>query len=279
VGLIAWGAVRDAITAIHNLEVLLKSPRIGTKVLAEVLHEFLAGVTALRTAFGDAALNAGDAGTLAARKELADLVRDRLDDLERTLQQAMTSAFDARARLALEQVVTRVSVDLDAAAELLDLSDRAERPLETDLALEELAKVTLRGGARGTDCEVSVRLVSLDGEPARGVDRSARGSDRLFRADPHVFKRLVGFAMARVHAAGAAEVSVRMRGGPENARIEVGPTTATEESIIAVAMRLVRRIAPTDAVVEAAARAASIAVTTQPPPAMTVSFEVPRAPQ
>jgi hypothetical protein len=268
---VAWGAVRDAITAIHNLEVLLKSSRIGTKVLAEVLHEFLAGVAVLRGTFGRSPESASDALTLAARRALADMTCGRLDELERTMQNAMTSDFDARGRLALEQVVTRVSVELDAAAELLDLSDRAESPAETELSLEELARVSLRGGVRGTDREIPVRL-------------APHAHDCVLRADPHVFKRLVAFAIARVHAAGVAQVTLRVHCGEDAARIEIGPTTAEETKLLLpTAVRLARRIAPTDAIVEAAARKVSItltiATTPDPAAAMTISLEVPRAGQ
>lgn len=261
---VAWGAVRDAITAIHNLEVLLKSPRVGTKVLADVLHEFLDGVAVLRGAFTRAAEEVASEATVLARRSLAELTRRLLDELERTMQQAMTSDFDARGRLALEQVVTRVSVDLDAAAELLDVSDRGEHAMETELSLEELAKVSLRGGAYGTDREVPVRLT---GTP----------EDCVLRADPHVFKRLVGFAVARVHARGAPEVSLRVSCGPDSARLEVGPTTASEGSLPAVRLRLVRRLAPTDAVVDAAALAAAIRMTSLASAETTIALEVPRA--
>jgi hypothetical protein len=260
---VAWGAVRDALTAIHNLEVLLKSPRVGTKVLAEVLHEFLEGVAVLRGAFTKASQEAKTAATAEARKALAELTRARLDELERTMQQAMTSDFDARGRLALEQVVTRVSVDLDAAAELLDLSDRSEHATETELSLDELARVSLRGAAYGTDRQIAVRLAN----PAE---------DCVMRADPHVVKRLVAFAIARAHARGAEEVSLRVRCTADAARIEVGPTADAERSLPSTLLRLVRRIDPTDAIVDAAAAAAAVTMTTQ---ATTITLEVPRGGQ
>jgi hypothetical protein len=280
---VAWGAVRDAITAIHNLEVLLKSPRVGTKVLADVLHEFLDGVAVLRRAFANAAEEAKSEATILARKALAELTRSLLDELERTMQHAMTSDFDARGRLGLEQVVTRVSVDLDAAAELLDLSDRAEHATETELSLEELARVSLRGGGYGTEREIPVRLASggATGGCASGDDASPPlgRTDRecILRADPHVFKRLVAFAIARVHAGGAPEVSVRVHCGADSARIEVGPTTPSERALTPVGLRLVRRLGPTDAVVNAAALAAAMSMTPLESGGAMISFEVPRA--
>ncbi len=267
---VAWGAVRDALTSIHNLEVLLKSPRVGTKVLSEVLHEFLEGVAVLRAAFTKASQEAKSEATAHARKALTDLTRARLDELERTMQQAMTSDFDARGRLALEQVVTRVSVELDVAAELLDLSDRAEHAMETELSLEALAKVSLRGSAYGTDREIPVRFVRPSG-------------DCVLRTDPHVFKRLVAFAIARVHASGAPEVSLRVRCSVDSAEIEIGATTTPERALPPTPLRLVRRIDPTDAIVEAAAAAAPVTMTTRAGAAasdpIAIRLEVPRAGQ
>ncbi len=267
---VAWGAVRDAITSIHNLEVLLKSPRIGTRVLAEVLHEFLEGVSVLRGAFSKASQDGKETTMADARRALAELARVRLDELERTMQRAMTSDFDARGRLGLEQVVTRVSVDLDAAAELLDLSDRAEHPMETEVSLDELARVSLqrgrvRNGSRGR------RAI---GAP-EGRLRSAHRSPRL-----QAPRRLLDRARARRGT--AFEVSLRVRSAIDSARIELGPTTAAEEALPPTSLRLVRRLEPTDAIVEAAASAAGIVMIACPagaanvPSAPSISLDVPR---
>jgi hypothetical protein len=261
---VAWGAVRDAITALHNFELLLKSPRVGTKLLG-------AGISVLRGAFTHAAESAKDEGALAARKSLSDFTCARLDELERTMQQATATDFDTRGRLTVEQVVTRVSVDLDVAAELLDLSERAEHAMETELTLDELATVSLRGGAYGTDREIAVRLV------ARTPESSP--DDCILRTDPHVFKRLVAFAIARVHAAGPTEISLRALSGPVSASIEVGPTSPLERSIAPTSLRLVRRIGPTDAIVEAAARTALVTMTVTTGDAPTIALEVPRVGQ
>ncbi len=214
----------------------------------------------LRRAFASASKNAKSEAMVRAREALAEATRIRLDDLERTMQQAVTSDFDARGRLALEQVVARVSVDLDAAVELLDLSDRAEHAMETELSLDELARVSLRGGAYGTDKEIPIRLALPTG-------------DCVLCADPHVFKRLVSFCIARVHAAGVPAVSLRARAGADSAQIEIGPTTVAEQALPIVPLRLIRRIEPTDAILQAAAEAAAIALTVTE---TTLVLEVPR---
>jgi hypothetical protein len=235
--------VRDAVTSVHNLEVLLKSPRVAPKVLEDVMPELFEGAAVLRRAFTAAAQSGSHADALEARRELAAFATARLDELERAMRQASSSELDARARLALEQVVTRVSVDLNACAELLDLSERAERAAPTELGLE-------------------VRLVRDVG-------------DCVLRADPHVFKRLVAFAVAQLHAVGVAKVTLRVLCESDMARIEIGPTTDAETVLVPSSMRIVRRVPPTDAIVAAAARSAAIELTQS---GTTIALGVPRVP-
>jgi hypothetical protein len=236
--------VRDAITAIHNLETLLKSPRVGAKVLSDVLPELWGGTASLRAAFANAAEVAKSDDARAARRALADLALSRVDHLERAMR-VSTGELDTRARLTLHQVVTHVRVDLDACTELLDLAERSEHTHPTELALDQLALVALRGTPREGEPEIAVRLADGSG-------------DCVLRADPHVFKRLIVFAVARVHAAGAASVTIRVGCDAERAFITVGPTHVSEITLATTAMRLVRRVEPTDLVVDSAARSASI---------------------
>ena len=100
----------------------------------------------------------------AAREILARGTAARLGELEVAMRAAATGGLDARERLALEQVVTRVSVDLDAAAELLELSERALHTVEVELSIAELADASVRNGAsrRRTDRETRVRFVVGD---------------------------------------------------------------------------------------------------------------------
>ena len=195
---VALGAVRNAITAIHNLRSLLSSRRVGTKALAEVLDEFLASLSVLRGAFLSSAETAKDEEALAARATLSGFACARLDELGGAIQAAMATSFDARGRLGLEQIVNRVSGDLDASADLLDLSDRAERPVVTELVLAELARATLRGETHAGARQLQVRLEI--GE-----------EDAFLRVDPHLLKRIVAYAVARLHAGGAADVTLHTR--------------------------------------------------------------------
>jgi hypothetical protein len=267
---VAWGPVRDAMTSIHNLETLLKSPRVANKVLAGVLPDFMASVTLLRGSFAplaDATLPPrGSAPKIrsdeasAARAALSAFTLTRLDELDAAMRAATSGDLDARLRLGLEQVVARVSVDLDAAAELLDLADRAENAVPMELSLDGLARVSLRSAPRG-ESEVFVRL-------ERAVP------DCLMSADAQVLTRLLGFATARVHAFGAEHITIRAGYEATSAHIRVEPSESGDSDLGPLPMRLVRRIDPTDAIVTSAARAAGIAIETD---GRSVTFTIPRA--
>jgi hypothetical protein len=247
---VAWGVVRDAVAGLHNLETLLRSPRVSAKTLASVLPELLASCARLRDAF---TMRSGERSRDAqiARAVLSDFTLERVDALERAMSDAASAELDTRTRLALEQVVSRVSVDLDASAELLDLADRAEHPAPTELSLGGIARVALASpsarGGRG-EPEIGVRF---DGEAAE---------DCVLSADPHVLTRLVAFAAARVHAAGAAEVTLRAHVDDTHAHLSIEPSAPGDARSPSFPTRLVRRIEATDLIVEAAARAAGIAV-------------------
>jgi hypothetical protein len=257
---VAWGPVRDAVTSIHNLEALLKSPRVAIKVLASVLPDFLGSVTLLRGAFGASVTRAQDPEANDAREALAAFALARLDELDGAMHRASDGELDARGRLALEQVVTRVSADLDAAAELLDLANRAEHAAPMELSLDGLARVSVRPVPRG-ESEVLVRLQRAT-------------ADCLMSTDAHVLTRLLAFAAARAHAHGAEHVTIRAGCAATHARIRVEKSAPGDSSLTPLAMRLVRRIAPTDAIVASAARGAGIGIDVD---GGAVTFTIPRA--
>jgi hypothetical protein len=123
---------------------------------------------------------------------------------------------------------------------------------------------------RRAGVEVPVRLVE---DPAVALVAT---DERLLRTDPHVFKRLVALAIGRVHAAGAAEVSVRVSTSEHAARFELGATTDGERALPVRPVSVARRIDPVDAIVRAAARRVLLDLTWEPE-AGNVVFEVRRA--
>jgi hypothetical protein len=228
------------VTSIHNLETLLRSPRVGASVLEPVLPEVLSGVKALRAAFRSAA----DSTTCAARDALSSFAVARLDEIQIAVELAASAGIDARSRLGLEKSVARVSAEVGAATELLDLVERADHAATTDLSLRELGR-TLSAKSRAIEPEIVTRLDVED-------------TDHAVVADPHVLKRLVAYAVSHAHAHGANEVTIRVV--PDGARVvmSIAKSEPTDEALPQIPVRLVRRVGPTDAVVLAAAKAAKV---------------------
>jgi hypothetical protein len=267
------GAIRDAMTSIYNLEILLKSPRISTRLLHEVAPEVKGGLAALRSAFVAPGELSRDVELGDARRALASFTNARLDEIERATDQAVASDFDPRGRITLEQAVGRVKSDLDAAVELLDLGERARHSVEAELPFEQLLVVALSDRARPPGPEVLVRVVQA--APSREPEQAQ--DSRGVRADPHVFKRLVAHSIARAQAEGAPELSIRARLAPHAATFEIGPAAEAERSVRTMALRLAKRIPPTDALVEAAGRVVGVAVKWDPD-ARVVVLEIPTPP-
>ncbi len=93
-------------------------------------------------------------------------------------------------------------------------------------------------------------------------------------ADAHVLRRLLAFAVARANAFGADQVTIHASCAATHARIHVEQSGADASGIGPLPMRLVRRIEPTDAIVQAAARAAGIGIHVD---AGAVTFTIPCA--
>jgi hypothetical protein len=256
---VAWGPVRDAVAALHNLEMLLKSPRVSAKTLTSVLPELLASCGKLRDAF---TLRSGERSreAQAARATLCEFTLGRIDELETAMRGAVGAELETRTRLSLEQVVTRVSVDLDAAAELLDLAERAENAAPTELSVRGLARVSRVAAGGNADREVTMRF-------------DDRSHQCVLSADPHVLTRLIAFAAARARAHGGGDVALRVDCDEKHARIVVEPMAEGDALLPPFPTRLARRIDATDAVVEAAANAAGIVVEVS---AAKVTYRVPR---
>ncbi len=248
----ADGAVRDALTALYNLEILLRSPKVGTRLLSEVMPEVSEGLAALRRVMTVPLPEGTPPSFTAARTALAAFTESRLDELARANDQAFAGDFDPRNRLALEQVVARTKGDLEAAVELLDLSDRAARPVDAELSFDQLLDVATTDRARAKGEGVTVHVARRgEGPPPAGA---------VFPVEPRVFRHLVAHAIARVHAEGVVDVAVRGHAVAAGVVFEVGPASDEERTATPYAVRLVRRIAPTDAVVFASAERAKVTI-------------------
>jgi hypothetical protein len=150
----ASGVMRDTLGAIHNLQHLLGSVRVGPKGLSRVIpdvhascapmigaaHELVAGVSARLPSVESAVA-------------LGELVIRRMQELEASLDHAKKSAFRASDRLHLETDIAGAVRDLDGALELVELLVEASAsgsvPVDvTDVIRETAVRADAGSGRR-----------------------------------------------------------------------------------------------------------------------------------
>jgi hypothetical protein len=137
----ARGVLRDALGGLHNLVQLLHSIRVGPKALTAVIPDVQASCAAMRGAVRELLDEiASEFPNPTATDELAAFFEPRINELERSLTLAARTPINARARLDLENVLGRLSRELDAARELLDLLEDAVEGPTVRLSLLEIVR-------------------------------------------------------------------------------------------------------------------------------------------
>jgi hypothetical protein len=134
---VARGALRDSLGSLRNLDQLLGSIRVSPKAVSTVLPDVHAACAPMTEAVNalQAAIaiepRAADVGS-----EVRDYCAPRIAEVSRALVVAQQSTMNAKNRLALDRVVSRVCPELDAARALLDMLVEAVegRSVRLDLA-------------------------------------------------------------------------------------------------------------------------------------------------
>jgi hypothetical protein len=187
----AGGIVRDALASVRNLEHLLRSPRVGSRAIAQVIPS-LQGVCdplamsvdqILRQVRGTAT-GSVEAAT-AALEAFMPVVVDRL---RVSLEQRSGAAVDAKGRLAFENAIVLVGAELNSIRQLLDLLVRATEDSATDLSIQEVVHETFVVSSRAGSPRNAVKVFASYETDGSG-----------FRASPQVLMPLIsiGIAMAR----------------------------------------------------------------------------------
>jgi hypothetical protein len=146
----ARGTLREALSALRNFAELLHSVRVGSKALISVLPDVAAGCAPMRATVDS--LLAGvsaRAGMSEATASLATYFSPRLALMDRELGAAGDRPLSAKSRLALEQVITRLSLELDTARGLLDLLVDAVSNQSVRVDLAELMQQSFAGPPSG----------------------------------------------------------------------------------------------------------------------------------
>jgi hypothetical protein len=216
----ARGTLREALSALRNFAELLHSVRVGSKALVSVLPDVAAGCAPMRATVD------GLLRTVAIRAELGEAssalqsyFAPRLARLDEELASAGLRPLSAKSRLGLEQVITKLSLELDTARGLLDLLVDAvsDRSLRVDLA--ELVHQSFSGPPSGSswnrqhivatmsfvqaDVEVELNPRIVTALFALGVELVAQGGE----GTPHV--------LVDRDASGGYQVNIERRSVPE----------------------------------------------------------------
>jgi hypothetical protein len=223
----AWGATRDALAAVHNLDALLRSGSVLYRTILDLLPELRAGAGVLRDAFERA--RAGNAVTGGAARDAGDYGGGRVDELARLLD---ATALADEARDDLADRARTLADELEAAADLLALLERAGDPVPTDVNVDRVVRETVRLSGTGRGHELAVKF-------------DEASPDCTLHADPYVVGPLLSLLIASVHAGGAGDVVVRARCTEDHATFTIeaaGPDDAAHPSL---AMRVLPAVPPT----------------------------------
>src|SRR5450755_883256 len=210
----ARGTLREALSALRNFAELLHSVRVGSKALTSVLPDVAAGCAPMRaTVESLLTAVATRAGASEATAALSAYFSPRLVLLDSELGAAGDRPLSAKSRLSLEQVITRLSLELDTARGLLDLLVDAVSNQSVRVDLAELVQQSFAGPPSGgswnrehivatmsfVQAEIEVELNPRIATAlfALGVELVAHGGE----GTPHVLVDQDALGRYRVHIA------------------------------------------------------------------------------
>jgi hypothetical protein len=190
----ANGLVRDVLAAVRNLENLLRSPLVGSRVLAPVipdLHELCDPLQASVAEIHRYVNATTTSSTIDAVQALSAQIRATSDQLRLALERAGASAMDAKARLALEAEIQGIGADLNSVRQLMTLVANATESPKTavDLDVREIIREVFEMASRRdprSSKQVPV-VVSFSGD-SFGV-----------KARPQVVMPLIATGLSLVH--------------------------------------------------------------------------------
>ena len=221
------GRVRDALATLANVESAL---RAGSVPPADEIDELRRALAAVREA-------------LATSAELEAFVSERVASIE--------SALTAPSSDGVPDLLESVAADLDAAAGLFELAARASEGSPVDVSVATLAEQALQ----------LAWTIRSHGVVRVHLRRSE--TDCSVSCDPHLVARLLVIAVSAVREV-AQEVVVRTRVEDDAGVIEVTALAPEDAGAVVTQTRVVRRIAPTQAVLTAAASSAQIGLVVEP---------------
>ena len=219
--------MRDTVGAIHNLQHLLGSMRVGPKALSRAVPDVQGSCEPMIAAMADI-LEAVRGGPLEPESsaEVGALVTGRLRGLERALGRAREGSIRASDRLRLEGAMTGIVRDLDAV-----------------LALVELLVEASAAGTVPVDVSDVIRECTLRREAGTGgaghVSATFTGPDTPISVlvNPRLSLRLLSLAAA-LTADREGGVQVTVRPEAELCRFELTPGVGPGTPVLIAAPQL-----------------------------------------
>lgn len=159
------GALRESLAGLRNLAQLLHSLRVASRPLSTVLPAARDACDPLRHATGEILAAVRSAlGDAAAADQLSAYVSPRMKELELALSDASTRQLSVKLRLSLEELVTRLSQELDTARGLFDLlaDSISGRPVGLDVL--ELVRQSFAGPPSGASWPRETLVATLSGD-------------------------------------------------------------------------------------------------------------------
>jgi hypothetical protein len=224
-----WGAARDSLAAVRNLDALLRST-VPYQTIHDLVPELRTSAEVLREVFARASVLDGQGDEAIAA--VGRYGEERVDAFDELL--ARTGASEGE-RAELAQGTQALADDLEACADLLALLERAEAPVVTDISVVRIAHETGRmpgASARG-------RVVVVRFEEA--------SPDCTVRGDPYLVGSLLALVVASVGAQGVGPLTLRARCVLPVATFLVEPSTAADAHLPSIPVRVVGKIPPTEA--------------------------------
>lgn len=218
----AWGAARDALAAVHNLEALLRCENVPYQTILDLLPELRASAAVVREAFEGAR---GVPSTSA----VGEYGSARVDKLGLLLDATATARED-RGMLASRAHV--LADELESSADLLALLERASAPVPTEVSLNLIVRETARGSCTGRGREVVVRF-------------DEASPDCIVTTDPYAAGPLLAIAVGCVHGDEMGEIAVRARSVPPYATLVVEAAGPSDSPLPITSMRVLPAVPPT----------------------------------
>lgn len=199
----AHGSLRETLSALRNLEQLLKSVRVGPRALASVIPDVYASCLSLPATLSNLFEGLAErAADPQPAHELEAYALPRAKDLINALAKGRRKQLTAKRRLDLEHVVSTRTGELDAVRALVECLSNALSGREVHVDLSQLAQQAVASGGEASGPRAHVSLHS----PTLGLE---------LLVNPRVTTQLIVLGASAVTGGGQrpAQVSIEPKAG------------------------------------------------------------------